>query len=281
MGDVSTVGTGDATPRPEVISTYRRTVGVSLERVWENVLDWEHLPWLHSSSFVAIECLAAGSWGWHARIVVPPGELRNASTIELRRVEGEERYIVRTLEGVGVGTEIETRVDSVSHDQTRITVDFRVPGLASPAKRAALGERYIEVYTQLWDEDEAMMRRRERGLAASTDPAPSPERISLGAEAALRAKLPLEVDFGDRPVRVVEQGGRLVAYSTRCPHWLGPLGLPDPESGRISCPWHGYAFDLETGRSCDGHALRLGRAPRVEIESDGGEVFLVGPAAGA
>ena len=38
---------------PELISVavYRRRIGASLERVWENVRDWEHLPWLHRQSF--------------------------------------------------------------------------------------------------------------------------------------------------------------------------------------------------------------------------------------
>jgi hypothetical protein len=28
------------------VATYERTVRASLDRVRENVLDWEHLPWL-------------------------------------------------------------------------------------------------------------------------------------------------------------------------------------------------------------------------------------------
>ena len=38
-----------------VVATYRRTIHASLERIWENVLDWEHLPWLHRSAFAAAE----------------------------------------------------------------------------------------------------------------------------------------------------------------------------------------------------------------------------------
>jgi hypothetical protein len=49
------------------VATYRRTIGASAERVWENVLDWEHLPWLHSGSFSDIVCNGAGEWGWRAR----------------------------------------------------------------------------------------------------------------------------------------------------------------------------------------------------------------------
>jgi nitrite reductase/ring-hydroxylating ferredoxin subunit len=46
------------------------------------------------------------------------------------------------------------------------------------------------------------------------------------------------------------------------------------EGGRIVCPWHGYAFDLETGRECHGRSMRLAAAPRVRIDP-GGEVWLL------
>ena len=34
-----------------------------------------------------------------------------------------------------------------------------------------------------------------------------------------------------------------------CPHEGGPLGEGSIEGGRIVCPWHGYAFDLQSGVS--------------------------------
>ena len=44
---------------------------VSLERLYENALDWEHLPHLHQSSFASITCEAAGPWGWRAVTTSP------------------------------------------------------------------------------------------------------------------------------------------------------------------------------------------------------------------
>ena len=48
------------------VGTYRRVLPVSLVRMYENALDWEHLPHVHESSFKSIECLDAGPWGWRA-----------------------------------------------------------------------------------------------------------------------------------------------------------------------------------------------------------------------
>ena len=43
-------------------------------------------------------------------------------------------------------------------------------------------------------------------------------------------------------------GGRFFATSPRCPHEEGPLAEGWLEGDVVVCPWHGYDFDLATGR---------------------------------
>jgi nitrite reductase/ring-hydroxylating ferredoxin subunit len=113
-----------------------------------------------------------------------------------------------------------------------------------------------------------MMRRRQAQLDLQRRPPPrSRDVLELGALADVREKLPLDVTLDGRPFRVVELDGELVAHSTVCPHWLGPLEAGKREGSVLACPWHDYRFDLRTGRSCDGRGLRLGPAPAVRIES--------------
>jgi DNA-binding XRE family transcriptional regulator len=38
-------------PSLELALTYNREVRAGIERIWENVFDWEHLPVLHGSYF--------------------------------------------------------------------------------------------------------------------------------------------------------------------------------------------------------------------------------------
>ncbi len=56
-----------------VAATYRRDLVASLERVWDDVFDWEHLPWLHATTFRAIERLAEDRFGWRARVHLARG----------------------------------------------------------------------------------------------------------------------------------------------------------------------------------------------------------------
>ncbi len=51
------------------------------------------------------------------------------------------------------------------------------------------------------------------------------------------------------PVAVFNAGGgRFYATGPTCPHEDGPLSEGWIESGTVVCPWHGFDFDLATGR---------------------------------
>jgi nitrite reductase/ring-hydroxylating ferredoxin subunit len=43
-------------------------------------------------------------------------------------------------------------------------------------------------------------------------------------------------------------GGCFYATGPICPHEDGPLGEGWIEAGAVVCPWHGFDFDLTTGR---------------------------------
>jgi nitrite reductase/ring-hydroxylating ferredoxin subunit len=43
-------------------------------------------------------------------------------------------------------------------------------------------------------------------------------------------------------------GGRFYACGALCPHEDGPLAEGWLEGGAVVCPWHGFDFDLGTGR---------------------------------
>lgn len=43
--------------------------------------------------------------------------------------------------------------------------------------------------------------------------------------------------------------GAVRAVNNLCPHRGGPLAEGFAEDGVVSCPWHGWEFDLATGKS--------------------------------
>jgi nitrite reductase/ring-hydroxylating ferredoxin subunit len=267
-------------PLPELtrVAIYRREVQASLERIWENVLDWEHLPWLHRSSFVGIRLAHRDRDGWRATVTLSPEQGGGEADIEVRIDRTRRRYVTRTLAGVGAGTEIATGLEPANLEQTRIEVAFYVPGVAVD-QAEVVGAFYTRLYARLWDEDEVMMAGRERQLERLREPRRPAERdrkprepIPLGRVIQVRERVPFVVEVGGQRFRVLDLGGQLVAHATVCPHMGGPLEAQDVHEGCVRCPWHGYRFDLHTGLSADGRALRLDRAPAIKVE--GGEVYL-------
>ncbi|MGH7898108.1 MAG: SRPBCC family protein, partial [Candidatus Binatia bacterium] len=209
-----------------LVAVYERTISASVARIWENVLDWDHLPWLHRSSFTGVELLEESAAGWRGWVASRGRRASSESLVDVRLDRPALRYLTHTAEGSGKGTEIWTRVEPIGERITKIAVEFHAPDLgAEEGKR--LGAAYVELYARLWSEDEAMMVRRQAVLdesggrlaRAARDFAPVP----LGPFAALRARLPLVIRAHGREPRFLELDGEIVAHPTVCPHLGGPL----------------------------------------------------------
>lgn len=209
------------------LGIYRRVIRASLDRVWENVLDWEHLPHLHKDSFRAITPSRVDRDGWRASVELADG---GAAEIDVALDRPRLRYLTRTLAGAGAGGEIETVLSPRTDRATAIEVSFRLPGVPDDAK-ALVFDYFRSLYTKLWDEDEGMMRERQAYLD---------ERV------ATRVR-----------TRTIEIDGECYAIAAVCPHLGGPLDAAQVADGCIVCPWHGYRFDVRTGECVSGQAFRL------------------------
>lgn len=248
------------------VAVYRRTIHASVERIWENVLDWEHLPWLHRTSFLDVELIERHRDGFRVWLTQAPHDKPRRSLVETELHRAELHYWTRTLEGSGAGSQIRTSLAPRHATATDITVEFFVPDLP-PERHDRAAALYTALYAQLWDEDEEMMQRRQAFLDRRVEG--GAERIRLGDVATLRARLPMVLGEGVRKVRLLEIGGDIVVHSTTCPHLGGPLEEAPACEGVVECPWHGYRFDARSGESADGRRLRLAPAPRLEIDADG------------
>jgi len=252
------------------VGTYRRVLPVNLTRMYENALDWEHLPHVHESNFRSIECVDAGPWGWRADVV---GSRGDDSTIELRLDRVCRRWITRTLAGRNTGSEIWTHAFPIGSERVDIVVDFFVPDVAS-GEREKVGNAYASLYERLYDEDVAMMVERQRQLDRRiTVSGEKKEAVDLGPRAAL--ELPSEHVINGKSYIVAEADGELVVYPTLCPHQLGPLDQAPLVDGAVRCPWHGYLFDVKSGECLSGQSCRLSQRPTI-VERSGSILLSAG-----
>ena len=246
------------------VGTYRRVLPVSLERLYENALDWEHLPHVHASSFTEIEIEDAGPWGWRA---VTKTSRDERLVLELRLDRECRRWITRTLEGANAGSEIWTHAFAISARRTDIVVDFFVPNV-EPSARERIGNAFADLYRHLYDEDVAMMSERQRQLDKRIESERDAESVCLGSVDSLT--FPLRAEMAGRDYVVSRVDGELLAHVARCPHQLGPLDAA--VDGQVRCPWHGYRFDVRSGECLTGQACRLPCGPDVSVRD--GRVWL-------
>jgi len=78
---------------------------------------------------------------------------------------------------------------------------------------------------------------------------------------------------GERQAALVRQGGEIFALDGRCPHQGCPLGEGNLCEGALRCPWHGYDFDLKSGKGRGNeHAVET-----LKIREQNGQVEIALP----
>jgi nitrite reductase (NADH) small subunit len=80
-----------------------------------------------------------------------------------------------------------------------------------------------------------------------------------------------EVRLGEKAVAVAHVEDRFYAISGVCLHRGGPLGEGYLEGQVVSCPWHGWQFDVTTGKALLNPAEGVQTYP-TEIRGD--EVYV-------
>ncbi|HKF52606.1 MAG TPA: Rieske 2Fe-2S domain-containing protein [Candidatus Acidoferrales bacterium] len=57
-----------------------------------------------------------------------------------------------------------------------------------------------------------------------------------------------EFDVSGKAIAIANVDGKLFAINSVCLHHGGPLGEGDLEGSLVSCPWHGWQYDVTTGK---------------------------------
>lgn len=117
--------------------------------------------------------------------------------------------------------------------------------------------------------------------------------VKLGSVTAFSDPGRRVVEIDGVEIGVFHVKGQFTAYANICPHMGGPVCqgkiLPRVEEDiaadrkscgfvfsktqtNIVCPWHGYEFDIRTGRHQGNPQLRL---RSVDVRVAGGEVFVL------
>jgi nitrite reductase/ring-hydroxylating ferredoxin subunit len=77
------------------------------------------------------------------------------------------------------------------------------------------------------------------------------------------------VELDGNSIAVWNLGGNFHAFQNVCPHRGGPVGEGEIEGNTITCPWHGWSFDVTTGLSPVNPNAKL---TRYEVQVDGSDI---------
>ncbi len=72
-------------------------------------------------------------------------------------------------------------------------------------------------------------------------------------------------------VCVANENGKCSAMDNVCAHRGGPLGQGVVDQGKMVCPWHGWQFDLVTGKSEQSPTLGV---EVYELKIEGNDVLV-------
>jgi nitrite reductase (NADH) small subunit len=98
-----------------------------------------------------------------------------------------------------------------------------------------------------------------------------PRFVKLATLEELPSGAAKEVEFEGRVYALYNIGGTISAIDGICPHQGGPLADGPIEGTTVTCPWHGWQFDVRSGKTPLGPKITQ---PVYEVKIDDQDVLV-------
>ncbi len=99
-------------------------------------------------------------------------------------------------------------------------------------------------------------------------------KIKMGKVAELRPGQALEKRILTRRVAVFNIDGKLYGLEADCKHMKASLAQGEVHDGILTCRWHGWKYDLESGECLTQPGMKL---KRYDIVIDDDEIYVLFP----
>lgn len=98
-----------------------------------------------------------------------------------------------------------------------------------------------------------------------------PQRVKVATTADIPAGEGRVVEAGAKTLALFNVEGKYYALDNTCLHRGGPLGEGDLDGRVVTCPWHGWRWDVTTGANVNNPAVAVACFP-VTVEE--GAIFV-------
>ncbi len=83
------------------------------------------------------------------------------------------------------------------------------------------------------------------------------EFVKAAKVAELKPGTARTIEAGGKSIALCNADGRIFAVDNTCLHRGGPLGEGFLDGTTLTCPWHGWQYDLATGQATHNPAAKL------------------------
>ncbi len=97
------------------------------------------------------------------------------------------------------------------------------------------------------------------------------ESVKVGAAGSIAPGSGKAVQAGGKLIAVFNVEGKYYAIDHTCKHRGGPLGEGELEGNVVTCPWHGWQYDVTTGAACMNPAVKLACYP---VQVQGSDLYV-------
>ena len=73
------------------------------------------------------------------------------------------------------------------------------------------------------------------------------------------------IEVGGKTLALFNADGKFYAIDNTCKHRGGPLGEGELVGLEVTCPWHGWSYNITTGENLDDATVKVGCYP-VRLE---------------
>src|SRR3989338_8333658 len=98
-----------------------------------------------------------------------------------------------------------------------------------------------------------------------------PDFVRVAAVSELKPGENRVVDVNGTEVALFNVSGEFFAISNTCLHRGGPLGEGYLEGDVVTCPWHGWRFNVKTGANA---MMPTAKVPNYKVKVEGSDVFV-------
>jgi len=102
------------------------------------------------------------------------------------------------------------------------------------------------------------------------------QRVRVASVTDVPAGSGLEVTVAGRVIAVFQIDGSFFAIDGICAHAGGPVGEGELNGCVVTCPWHGWQYDVSTGRHCLTDSISQQSFP---TSVDGDDIYVEFPSA--